>query len=40
MLDFIETIEVCELNVGAKYSLLSEYMKTCEYQRSRSLFNL
>ena len=39
ILDFIQTIEDCELEVGTN-SWLSVYMNTYEYQRSRSLFNL
>ena len=38
MLDFIESIEVYELKVGTS-NILSQYMNTYEYQRSRSLFD-
>ena len=33
--DFSETIEACDLNVG-RYRQLIEIMKVCEYPRSRS----
>ena len=37
--DFLESIEACDLNVG-RYRQLIEYMKICEYLRSRSLLDL
>ena len=37
--DFSETIEACDLKVG-RYRLLTDFMKVCEYYRSRSLLDL
>ena len=33
--DFLETIEACDLKVG-RYRQLIDFMKVCEYWRSRS----
>ena len=33
--DFSETIEACDLKVG-RYRQLIDFMKVCEYRRSRS----
>ena len=35
--DFLETIEACDLKVG-RYRQLIEIMKVCGYKRSRSYF--
>ena len=37
--DFSETIEACDLKVG-RYRQLIDFMKVCEYSRSRSLLDL
>ena len=37
--DFSETIEACDLKVG-RYRQLIDFMKVCEYVRSRSLLDL
>ena len=37
--DFSETIEVCDLKVG-RYRQLIDFMKVCEYRRSRSFLDL
>ena len=37
--DFSETIEACDLKVG-RYRQLIDFMKVCEYLRSRSLLDL
>ena len=37
--DFSETIEACDLKVG-RYRQLIDFMKVCEYGRSRSLLDL
>ena len=37
--DFSETIEACDLKVG-RYRQLIDFMKVCEYWRSRSLLDL
>ena len=37
--DFSETIEACVLKVGS-YRQLIDFMKVCEYLRSRSLLDL
>ena len=37
--DFSETIEACDLKVG-RYRQLIDFIKVCEYQRSRSLLDL
>ena len=36
---FSETIEACDLKVG-RYRQLIDFMKVCEYGRSRSLLDL
>ena len=38
-LDFCETIAACDLKVGRCRQLI-EFVKVCEYSRSRSLFYL
>ena len=37
--DFSETIAACDLKVG-RYRQLIEFMKLCEYSRSRSFLDL
>ena len=37
--DFSETIEACDLKVG-RYRQLIDFMKVCEYWRSRSFLDL
>ena len=37
--DFSETIEACDLKVG-RYRQLIDFMKVCEYLRSRSFLDL
>ena len=37
--DYSETIEACDLKVG-RYRQLIDFMKVCEYLRSRSLLDL
>ena len=37
--DFSETIEACDLKVS-RYRQLIDFMKVCEYERSRSLLDL
>ena len=37
--DFSETIEACDLKVG-RYRQLIDFIKVCEYLRSRSLHDL
>ena len=37
--DFLETIEACDLKVG-RYRQLNDFMKVCEYLRSRSFLTL
>ena len=37
--DFIQTIEACDLKVG-RYRELIDFMKECEYRRSRSFLDL
>ena len=37
--DFLETIEACDLKIG-KYRQLIDFMKVCEYSRSRSFLDL
>ena len=37
--DFSETIEACDLKVG-RYRQLNDFMKVCEYWRSRSFLDL
>ena len=37
--DFSETIEACDLKVG-RYRQLNDFMKGCEYARSRSFLTL
>ena len=37
--DFSETIEACDLKVG-RYRQLNDFMKVCEYLRSRSFLDL
>ena len=37
--DFSKTIEACDLKVG-RYRQLNDFMKVCEYQRSRSFLDL
>ena len=37
--DFLETIEACDLKVG-RYRQLNDFMKVCEYWRSRSFLDL
>ena len=37
--DFSETIEACDLKVG-RYKQLIDFMKVCEYRRSRSFLDL
>ena len=37
--DFSETIETCDLKVG-RYRQLNDFMKVCEYSRSRSFHDL
>ena len=37
--DFAETIEPCDLKVG-RYRQLIDFMKVCEYFRSRSFLDL
>ena len=37
--DFSETIEACDLKVG-RYTQLIDFMKVCEYQRSRSVLDI
>ena len=37
--DFSETIEACDLKVG-RYRQLIDFMKICEYLRSRSFLDL
>ena len=37
--DFSETIEACDLKV-ARYRQLIDFMKVCEYGRSRSFLDL
>ena len=36
---FLETIEACDLKVG-RYRQLNDFMKECEYLRSRSFLDL
>ena len=38
-MDFSEAIEVCDLKVG-RYRQLIDFIKICEYLRSRSLLDL
>ena len=37
--NFSETIEACDLKVG-RYRQLNDFMKVCEYGRSRSFLDL
>ena len=37
--DFSETIEACDLKVG-RYRQVNDFMKVCEYWRSRSFLDL
>ena len=37
--DFFETIEACDLKVGRCRQLI-DFMKVCEYRRSRSFLDL
>ena len=37
--DFSESIDACDLKVG-RYRQLIDFMKVCEYRRSRSLLDL
>ena len=37
--NFSETIEACDLKVG-RYRQVNDFMKVCEYWRSRSYFDL
>ena len=37
--NFSETIEACDLKVG-RYRQLNDFMKVCEYWRSRSFLDL
>ena len=37
--DFLKTIECCDLKVG-RYRQLNDFMKVCEYCRSRSFLDL
>ena len=37
--DFSETIEACDLKVGS-YRQLNDFMKVCEYLRSRSFLDI
>ena len=37
--DFSETIEACDLKVG-RYRQLNDFMKVCEYLRSKSFLDL
>ena len=37
--DFAETVESCDLKVG-RYRQLIDFMKVCEYRRSRSFLDL
>ena len=39
IMDFLETVVVCDIKVG-RFSLLNEYMNHYEYQRSRSFIEL
>ena len=38
--DFSETVAACDLKAELAYSQLIDFMKVCEYSRSRSLFDL
>ena len=38
-MNFLETIAACDLKVG-RYRQLIEFMKVCEYSRSRSFRDL
>ena len=37
--DFSETIEACDLKIR-RYRQLNDFMKVCEYKRSRSFLDL
>ena len=36
--DFLETVEACDLKVG-RYRQLIDFLKVCEYLRSRSFLD-
>ena len=37
--DFSETIDACDLKIG-RYRQLNDFVKVCEYRRSRSFLDL